>query len=190
METLITQVLHTSPVILYSTAFIALVLEGNTSLFTIFFLIEEGYFKINYIIPVIVASLITGGLFWFWIGKISVKRPNFFTRTMDKIADPFDDHLTDSPFRTILLTRFVYALNCATLVRAGQIKMPLRVFLKNLILAELIWLTVVGVLGYTFGAILTITQIKILEITLIIGIVLFFAVRHYITRFVRRRLRE
>jgi len=190
VETILHQVLDLSPVILYGVAFFGLILEGNTTLFTISFLAERGFFEVAYIAPIVVTATIVGNIFWYYVGRWSIKRPNLFVKVMNMISEPFDHHLVDNPLQTIFLTKFVYGLNCATIVRAGQLKMKFPLFLKNLMAASIPWIMVVGFFGYSFGALITVTQIRYLEIVLLIAIVVFLIIKHYFSNYARKKLRK
>lgn len=174
----------------YILAFFGMVFEGDGALFTLAFLTAEGFFDIGDMLIVILLSVVFGDTLWYFVGK---KYITFFPRVVawvDRFAKPFDRHLLERPTRTLLLTKFVYGAHHAVLIRAGMAKMDFRKFIKSDIISIVVWVGVVGGLGY-FSSISLAYEKKYLryaEIALLLALILFFVAEHYIKKFSQKEL--
>lgn len=131
----------------YVVVFIAMIFEGDVFLFTAAFLTHLGFFDpVNMFVAVVTGAL-SGDLFWYWLG-LRLNGSTGFTRWAKKIAAPFDDHLLQRPWHTIFLSKFIYGIHHAILVRAGMLKFKLSRYFKIDLISTLAWTTIVGGLGF------------------------------------------
>ena len=143
MESFISYITTLSPLLMYGGIFIGFMLEANTVLFSTMFLAEQHLLELSILIPVALVGSMAGNVLFYWIGYAASRKPNRYTRITDMISKPFDHHLKDRTWSTIFLTKFVYGLNCAIIVRAGQLRMPFGRFLFIDAISTLIWLAIV-----------------------------------------------
>src|SRR6185295_15277237 len=113
----------------YAIVFLAMIFEGDVFLFTAAFLTRAGFFDPLTMIVSIITGSLTGDLFWYWIG-LKLNGSTRFTAWAKKVALPFDDHLISRPFRTIFLSKFIYGVHHAILIRAGMLNIGLAKYLK------------------------------------------------------------
>ncbi len=176
----------------YALIFLGMIIEGEAILFTVAFLTSIGFFDIGDTLFFSFSGLIIGDILWYFLGKNYISKYPKIKDWVDRFAKPVDRHLLDRPFRTILLTKFVYGVHHAVLMRAGMFEMNFRKFLKNDLLAITIWFPVIWCLGY-FGSIPIIHSKKSLrfaEVVLIAGLIIFFSVEHLIKKSVEKKLTE
>jgi membrane protein DedA with SNARE-associated domain len=132
----------------------------------------------------------TGDLFWFWVGLQLRERGGIVTHWARKIAGPFDEHLRERTFHTIFLSKFIYGVHHAILIRAGMLRMRLDKFIKIDFASSVTWIVVVGGLGFisslSFDRIRH--QIKFLEGALLIAFIGFLLISYLISYEAKRKL--
>jgi membrane protein DedA with SNARE-associated domain len=168
----------------YLIIFLAMILEGDIFLFTSFFLAHEGAFNVLKLIAIILPGVVLGDLVWYWVGVKIDKTNSKLQLWAERIATPFDSHLISRTFHTIFLSKFTYGLHHAILLRTGMLRYPLRRFIGYDFVSTIIWIIIVGGLGYfsSYSFSLVKHYIKFAEIGLLLGILMFVFVSHYISK--------
>lgn len=174
----------------YILAFFGMVFEGDGVLFTLAFLTAEGFFDVWGMLAVVFCSVIFGDTLWYWIGRKYIASFPRVVAWVDRFAKPFDRHLLDRPTRTLLLTKFVYGAHHAVLIRAGMFKMDFKKFMKSDLLSIVVWIAVIGGLGYfsSFSLAYEKKYLRYAEIALLLALILFFVAEHYIKKFSQKEL--
>lgn len=174
----------------YLAVFIAMVLEGEVSLFAAAFLTHQGFFDIGDIFLTIYAGLLLGDLGWYWLGTHLERLPPAVRHWVERLARPFDDHLLNRTFRTIFISKFTYGVHHALLMRAGALRINLGNFIRYDVIASLIWLVTIGGLGYFFSASFVLIRhyLRYAEIGLLLSILIFFALSRFLAAQSRKRL--
>lgn len=164
----------------YTLTFIGLMFEGDVTLFTVSFLTREGFFDVGDILIVVLLSVFIGDIVWYWLGKNVIKKFPRIHHLVDRLARPFEKHLIDRPTKTLLLTKFTYGVHHAVLLRSGMLKMDFKQFLKSDILAILIWVAVIGGLGFFSSLSLEFLRkyLRFAEVSLLLALILFFGLEH------------
>jgi len=159
----------------YLVIFLGMILEGDIILFTAAFLTHYGFFDPVKIIFVVVAGVILGDIIWYYLGIFAVKYPRI-NKWLDRITHLVDSHLEKSPFKTLFFSKFIYGLHHPILMRIGSKKMGLKKYLKSDIIASLIWIVIIAVLGYLFGASFFLVKkyIRYAELLFLAGVIIFF----------------
>ena len=167
----------------YAIGFLGMIVEGEAILFTAAFLANQGAFNPIFIFGVLFAGVITGDLFWYWLGLRLQTSNSFVKRWAERIGKPFDRHLVHRQFRTIFISKFTYGFHHPILMRAGALKVNVRNYLKNDVIASLIWMLIIGGLGYFSSAsfLLVRRYVKFAEISLLLVLVVVFGILHYIS---------
>jgi membrane protein DedA with SNARE-associated domain len=164
--------------------------EGDATLFSAAFLTREGFFDIGNMLIIAVTSVIIGDTLWYFLGRNYISKFPKIKSWADRFAKPIDRHLMDKPFRTFLLTKFTYGAHHATLIRAGMFRMNFRTFIKNDLMAAALWFPAIWCLGY-FGSVSLAyirRSLRFAEVSLLLGLVLFFVVRRLLKKEVEREL--
>lgn len=168
----------------YTLVSLGMIFEGDGMLFTSAFLTAEGFFDISDILIVIFISVLLGDSFWYWVGRKYATRFPRFVNVVNKFAKPFDRHLANNPMRTLLVTKFLYGVHHAVLIRAGMFKMDYKKFIKGDLIAVPIWIAVVGGLGFFSERTLLPARhyLKFAEISLLFGLIAFFVLEYFLHR--------
>lgn len=166
----------------YALVFLGMILEGDAVLFTAAFLAEEGIFNPFVMAVVVFAGVITGDFCWYslgrWLGSSSVR----VQKWIQKIPQSLDAKLHARPLRTILISKFTYGFHHAVLLRVGASKLRRADFVRYDIIAALVWMAIVGGLGYFSGASFSLIKhyLKTAELGLLFILIIFFVVWHFI----------
>ena len=182
--------LQTHCVLGYLAVFLAMMIEGDLFLFTAAFLTHQGFFDPVLMFVTIVCGTLSGDLLWFWGGLRLRQQRGWVEHWTKKMAEPFDEHLQMRTFRTIFLSKFIYGLHHAILVRAGMLRMKLGKFIQIDFASTLIWVLIVGGLGFvsslSFDRVRH--QIKFFEGTLLVVFVGFVAISYLISYTAKKKL--
>lgn len=136
----------------YILVFIGMIFEGDVFLFTAAFLTHQGFFDARVMFLASFSGVFFGDMFWYLIGVRFNGSSHFLNRWVHKLTKPFDKHLLENPLRAIFFSKFAYGIHHALLIRAGALGIKIRDFLKADIPATLIWMSIVGGLGYVSSA--------------------------------------
>lgn len=168
----------------YLIIFVAMIIEGDPFLFSAFFLAHEGVFGVPTLLLVVFFGVLVGDLFWYWLGIKIDKHGSRLVSWAEKIAAPFDEHLISRTFHTIFISKFTYGTYHAILVRAGMLRFPIRRFIGYDAVSTLVWIAVVGGLGYfsSYSFSLIKQYMKIAEIGLLAGVLFFIFLSKYISK--------
>lgn len=174
----------------YIIVFLGMMIEGDILLFTAGFLVHRGYFNIDIALLAVFSGVIIGDNIWYVLGELIDGKDNFFTRFIKRITEPFDEHLKKRTIRTIFISKFAYGLYRPTLLRAGMLKLPFKEFIKGDIIASVLWIFLIGGLGYVSSAsfLLVRRYLRYTEITLLFGLILFILISHLITHVSKKKL--
>jgi membrane protein DedA with SNARE-associated domain len=189
MESLILDSLSDYQFINYLAAFLGMVFEGDTALFIISFLTSQGFFDFFTIVLVVFFGTFFGDLLWYWFG-LKVKNGSFIKKWADRIAIPFDNHLIKRNFRILFISKFTYGIHHALLVRAGILKMNFETIVRNVFVSTIFWVPIIGSIGYFSGisAPLFKKYLKYTEVILLLFVLAFILVSHYISRCSKKNL--
>ncbi len=170
----------------YALVFIGIVLEGEATLFTTAFLAWQGIFQPVPAALAVFAGVILGDLGWYWTGRLC-HLPGPASRLACRLAGPIDGQLGKRPARAVFLSKFTYGLNHITLLRAGARRLPLGTFLLGDLPAGLLWIVVVGGLGYFSGASIGLVRhyVKYAEVGLLVTLAVFYLLFALIGRRIR-----
>lgn len=176
----------------YAIIFFGMMIEGDGLLFTAAFLTHQGIFDVGDMAVVVLGGVLIGDSLWYWLGARFAGSPSFafVSRWLERATARFDTHLSSRMFRTIFISKFAYGLHHPILMRAGAIGIPPRRFLKNDILATILWVAVVGGLGFGVSASFVALQrsLRFAERALVLGLFAFFFFEYLIRRRSRQQL--
>lgn len=173
----------------YLIIFLGMMIEGDILLFTAGFLAYRGYFNIDALSLIVFSGVILGDNLWYVFGEI-LKKESFIYKFIKRIASPFDEHLKNRTARTIFIAKFAYGLYRPLLLRAGSLYLPFKKFIKADIIASIIWIFIVGGLGYLSSAsfLLIRRYLRYTELTLLLGIAVFILISHIVTKISKKEL--
>ena len=158
-------------------------------LFTVGFLTNGGYFDVITMLLVVFFGVMIGDNVWYVLGEV-IKENSVFGRFITRIVKPFDEHLKKRTIWTIFISKFVYGLHRPTLLRAGMLRLPFKKFIEGDISASIIWIFLIGGLGYISSASFLLIKhyLRYTEITLLLGLITFILISHIITHISKKKL--
>lgn len=153
-------------------------------LFIAAFLTSQGVFDLGDMIIIAFSGTLLGDIFWYFLGYYINGRFVRMSQWIDKITNPFDEHILSRSFHTILISKFTFSLNRAILFRAGSLKVPLKNFIKADLAAICLWMIAVGGFGYFTSVSLELVKhyFRIAGFTLLLGLVIFLMVFYIVSR--------
>ncbi len=138
--------------LVYFVIFLAMIIEGDIILFAAFFLAHYGRLDLATVVVVSVLGVTIGNVLWYRFGRY-LEKIDFIERRAQKFTFLIDRQLERNPFRMIFLSKFTYGLHHLTIMRAGAVKdINFIQYFKRDFFATLIWIAVIGGLGYAFSA--------------------------------------
>ena len=174
----------------YFLIFMGMTFEGDAVLFTIAFLAHQGFFDIGDTLFFLLTGVLFGDLLWYWVGHQFGASHFFLIRWMERFTKPFEHHLTQRPFHTIFLSKFVYGFHHPLLLRAGALHLELKNFIRIDFVASCAWIVIVGGIGYFSSASLVLIRhyLKSIEIALLLALLAFSFFSHLVADYMKRRL--
>lgn len=166
-----------------------MMIEGDILLFTVGFLTHQGYFNIDIVLLTVFLGVIIGDNIWYVIGE-TIGEKSSAGSFVKRLTAPFDEHLKNRTGRTIFIAKFAYGLYRPTLLRAGILKLSFKEFMKGDVIASILWVFLVGGLGYLSSASFFLIRryLRYTEFTLLFGLILFILISHLITRLSKRKI--
>lgn len=189
METLLFQYLLLWKPLGYFLIFIGLALEGDTALFIASFLTYHGFFDVGKFFLTAFSGAIIGDVFWYWLGRRINNSSSFINKITNRIKFA-DDHLINRLPHTIFVSKFVYGIHHLIILRAGALNVDLKKLIRYNLLPTLLWILLIGGLGYIFGASFTLIKkyVKFVEIGLLIALIIFFIIEKFIKKRSEKKL--
>ena len=138
----------------YSVLFFFIFLEGEIALIIGGIFVHLGILSMPVTIVLIVIAgilkMVVGYRFGAYLGK---KYPNSkLLKYFERRVLYFLPRFREKPFWSIVLSKFIYGVNNATLVFAGYIKADFRTYIKAEALSSTVWLGAMFALGLFFSA--------------------------------------
>lgn len=168
----------------YLLVFLGMIIEGDAVLFTAAFLTRTNNFDLGDMFLVVLSGSFVGDILWYHLGlKLNNYQKLAFLRAwMDKISKPLDPQLHKRPFKIIFISKFLYGLHHAILMRAGNLKFPVKKFMQIDATAIVAWIMIVGGLGYLSGVSFSFFKhyLRFAEIMLVVGLLAFLSLIHFI----------
>lgn len=178
----------------YALVFAGMIFEGDIFVFTSFFLARQGFLDFSYITATIFSGVIFGDLLWYWAGAHLNRSQSRIGRLINKwsghLTKPFEGHLKKRPFHTIFISKFVYGVHHPLLLRAGALGMKISDYIKLDIVGTIIWMIMIGSLGYFAGTYFYLIRhyVRLAELGLVIGLVIFIVASHFVSNYLKKRL--
>lgn len=173
----------------YWIIFIGMMIEGDIILFTAGFLAHRGYFNVDALLLIVISGVILGDNLWYVLGEM-LNEKSYLYKFISRIASPFDEHLKNRTARTIFVAKFTYGFYRPLLLRVGSQRLPFRKFIEADIFASVVWIFIIGGLGYLSSASFFLIRhyLRYTELTLLLGIVIFILISHIITGISKKEL--
>ena len=179
--------------VLYLIVFLGMIFEGDVFLFTSFFLVHAKIVRLAPAVAAIFLGAIVGDILWYWMGR---ERPrlSFLPRWIQKVSThacaPFDEHIKHRLFHSVFISKFTYGIHHLLIVRVGMLKIRFKRFFKIDLPATLLWMLIVGGLGYVAGASFDLLRrrIHVFELLLLLAVLAFIIAGEAISKLLRKFL--
>jgi membrane protein DedA with SNARE-associated domain len=143
--------IHHLHALAYIILFAGCFIDAILAIFTGVLLILTHSLNIWLVTIILIFGVAGEQLFWYEIGKF-LGKSNRVLKWTNKLASRFDHHFHQRPFRTLLVSKFVYGTHRPSLMRAGMLNMPLAKFVKAAFPGGLIWALTIAILSALLGA--------------------------------------
>lgn len=190
MESILLQHLAAWSWFAYIIIFFGMMFEGDVTLFAASFLAHQRILGVFPVILVAFSSMIIGDMLWYALGLYARTSTSAVARWVNRIAGRFDRHIESNPSRTLFVSKFLYGLHHPILMRFGMLGRTFQTFFRQDVAATAVWFVIIGGLGYFFSASLHLVRhyLRVTEIALVFGIMIFFALRSAFSGFLKREL--
>ncbi len=177
-------------VLAYVILFLSMVFEGDTFLIISGVLSHLGALSFWFVLAISFIGAMIGDVLWYALGVVC-RRFNFAERPIrgfEKILHKLLPQFRERPLLSLILAKYIYGTNHATLILSGVIGMPFRFFFKAQLIASGIWVLLLTLTGYAFGFIaLTLTKNVSLFFLLVF---LFFIFFNIVEKYTLRRYED
>lgn len=182
--TLLLHFLTISQPIGYVLVFLGGLVEGDLSLLTAASLTRLGYFEPVPVFLLIFLGSVIGDTFWFWVGRRSRLSSHRMVLWAVKKTEIVTVDIHKNFFGKLLLSKFMYGTHRPFLLSIGYSPLTFRMFVINEMPAVLIWMSVIGSLGYTFTSFMVPLRhtLKYVEIVILIVVVLYLGIRYILKK--------
>ncbi len=141
---------HNLDILVYTFFVLGMLVEGLLFALTVIFLISVGS------VPAVPSLLcvLFGAMLEQWLLYYTGKRLANFPRVslwVNKIAGRFDKHIENRTTHVFVISKFIYGVHRAILIRTGMLNLPMKQFVRASIISVVFWLAVIGLLSYSFS---------------------------------------
>lgn len=168
---------------LYLLVFVGMILEGNITMLIVGFLLKTGEGNLYFFL--LFAAFfgeLTESLLWYWVGtKIKNHGSKIASWVVVKTGH-FDEHFINRPKTALLISKFIYGLYRAAAIRVGILENDIKKYLKQIIPIIILWMAVIGSVGFALGAAFSLMEkyLRYAELILLILFVLIILVQRLI----------
>jgi membrane protein DedA with SNARE-associated domain len=137
----------------YVVLFFAMVIEGEVILIVAGMLARLKALDLGDVLWVSFAGVMIGDALWYGLGTLSIRSKKFakLAAYAEKSVHTFLPNFRTKPLQSIMLSKFIYGANHATLIVSGIMRVKFATFIKAEALASFVWVAVYAVAGYMFG---------------------------------------
>jgi membrane-associated protein len=169
----------------YAILFFGMIIEGEAFLFIAAFLSAQGFLDTGAALFFLFTGVQLGDSFWYWLGHKINHSDTRVGRWLVKLTGPFDGHLKEKTLRTIVLSKFIVGFHHFILARAGVLKINFYKFLKYDFFSNIIWIAIVGGLGYFSGTYFLLVKhfFRFAEYGLIGGLLFYFILNFLVVKY-------
>ncbi len=184
MESLFLHNIGMMGALIYPIVFFLLFFEGEGVVFVATYIAYHGHISLYVLVPVVILGVACNDIVWFRFGGVLQARSSLIRRWVAKCSTTLCSHLDKHVFHTLLVAKFAYGLNRATIMCAGA-RLPFLRFLLPDAIAIIIWTAFIVAAGYLSASGMSLIKpyLKYAEIGVLIGILVLFGVTHLITKY-------
>lgn len=140
---------------IYLFLFIGGAVEGLNSLILGGFLASFGKVNLYIIFPLLILAHMMNGYIWYCVGYLggakSLDKWGHRKKISHNIINKITDYFQRYSGTAIMIARFTFSLDIATMIMSGSLKYDLKKFTKYVFLGSAGWVTMTFFVGYFFG---------------------------------------
>mgnify|MGYP001561850305 CR=1 FL=1 len=159
----------------------AMIIEGESFLIIAGVLVHLEALSIWEVLGVAILGALIGDFLWYFLGVYfrKVERAKPVIHAFEKIVGRLLPRFKEKPFLSLVLAKYIYGTNHATLILSGVIDVDIWLFTKAEIVATSLWVVIFVALGYLFGsaALLVSHRVSIFFLVVLVLIVTFMAIQ-------------
>lgn len=173
----------------YFLILVSMFVDANVIIITSVILVCKQVLNPYFTITAILIGGILEQFLWYWAG-CRLGRREFIKKWADKFSNKYDKHFVEKTFHILIISKFVYGLHRAALIRSGMLNLNFKKFIKASLPSTFIWLAVMGLVGYFFSASFNILKhyFKYGEFVLLFIIILYVAADFIISKYLKKEL--
>lgn len=178
----------------YMVLFLAMIIEGEILLIVAGVLARLKAFDLGDVLWISFAGVMIGDALWYGLGVLTARYTRLGRLVMyaEKSVHSLLPNFHSNPFHSIMLSKFIYGANHATLILSGIIRVKFPVFIRAEAYTSFVWVAIYAAAGYMFGhAALAVTH-KALQFILIavIFVVIFVFIQRFAGKYYEQRESE
>lgn len=137
----------------YAVLFLAMIIEGEILLIVAGMLARLKAFDLGDVLWISFVGVMIGDALWYGLGALAARSSKLspLARYAEKSVHTFLPDFRTKPFRSIMLSKFIYGANHATLILSGVMKVKFRIFIRAEAIASFVWVAIYAVAGFMFG---------------------------------------
>lgn len=156
----------------YVILFLAMIVEGEVLLIVAGMLARLKALDLGDVLWISFAGVMIGDVLWYGLGILTARSAKLasLANYAEKSVHTFLPRFREKPFRSILLSKFIYGANHATLILSGIMRVKFPIFIRAEAYASFAWVAIYAVAGFMFGyAALAVTHkaVRFILITLV-----------------------
>lgn len=185
---MILQQLYELRPVLYALLFVGMMIEGEAILFTAILLVSRHVLDPVMVVITSLSGLFIGDFLWYFVGLRLLPRFPRLGKAVNRITRSFNRLLQHKPFRLIFVSKFIYGIHHAVLIKAGSMGMKLRQYAKLIIVVDLLWYTIIITAGSLFSQSIGHFKhyLKYTEILFLLAVVVFIVIEQTISNLSER----
>lgn len=134
----------------YGLLFMAMFFDANLMILAATFLITVKVLNPYLLAAIIVVGAYSEQLVWYSVGRYMGNK-EFLSRWANRLVGRYDRHLTGRMLHSLVVTKFIYGVHRATLLRLGMLKVDFKIFALSSLKAVAVWLFIVAAVGFSFS---------------------------------------
>lgn len=137
----------------YTILFFAMIIEGEVVLIVAGMLARLKALDLGDVLWISFVGVMIGDLLWYFLGIVIWRSGKLvrISRYAEKTVHSLLPLFREKPFSSILLSKFIYGANHATLILSGIVRVKFPVFIKAEAYASFMWVAIYAVAGFMFG---------------------------------------
>lgn len=150
MDVFLNNIAHFSQAI-YEVIFFGMFVEANVTTLGSSVLISYKILNPFFIVCLVIAGAFAEQYALYFLGR-GLSRSKFLEYHVNRLVAKYDGHFTHKTFRSLLVSKFIFGLHRAVLIRCGMLKISLKHFTAATLRSTTIWLLFFFILGFIFSA--------------------------------------